>query len=210
MKKIFKITTICIVLIGIVVFVIVFRKHNDRYMKAIKYALNNTGDYFDVSYTKDEDSKTITYWVEYEYVDFSKVAIQLEEYIYELKSLETDEYIRFCVNFVGKLDLTEFSFCNYETDGSVKERFDVAALGTYGKGYRFYGYYDDSIYSYFTRLEIGEGYDVQKIEYNICFFHNISVVACYVEDNMQFSEIKDFVNNIYPDCKVINIWESIN
>lgn len=210
MKKIFKITTICIVLIGIVVFVIVFRKHNDRYMKAIKYALNNTGDYFDVSYTKDEDSKTITYWVEYEYVDFSKVAIQLEEYIYKLKSLETDEYIRFCVNFVGKLDLTEFSFCNYETDGSVKERFDVAVLGTYGKGYRFYGYYDDSIYSYFTRLEIGKGYDVQKIEYNICFFHNINVVACYAEDNMQFSEIKDFVNNIYPDCKVINIWESIN
>ena len=206
MKKLITIFSVSIVLVCIIVFVIVYLKNNDKYMKAIKYATDNTGDYSKISYYKDND--TVIYYLKYDYADYSKVAIQLEEYIYRLKLLETDESSKFRVDFVGNLDLIEFSFSNYEAGGSVKERFDVAVLGPYGEGYRFFGYYDHSIYSHFTRLEIGKGYDVQNLTYNMCYFSNISVVTCYVNERVFFSEIKEFVNTNWPDCEVINLAEN--
>ena len=178
-------------------------------MKAINYAMENTGDYSKISYIKDAASKTIIYWVEYEYVDFSKVAIRLEEYIFNLKLLETDDYNKFRVNFVGRLDLIYFSFSNYEADGIVRERLDVAIIEPEMNGYRFYGYYDNSIYSKFSKLEIGDGYNSSDIISFLHYFPNIRVATCDI-DNKQFLEIKKYVETSNLEYNVINQYEKDN
>lgn len=185
---------------------IIYIKSDDKYMKAIKYAMKNAGEYFDVECYKDKSNKTITYSLKCHSLDYSKVAIQLEEYIFLLNKLDTTEYNRIVINIVNsKNDKIRLGISNFDSEGNIHDKFDIAVIGSKGSGYKFYGEEDKSHYSHFKRLEIGKGYSVSEILYFICYFQNVSITTCYAENDEMLSKIIEFTEKNLPDCSLINM-----
>lgn len=190
-------------MLSITVTTVLFIQRNNKYIKTIKYALKDSGKYYGIDYKTDNDKRTISYYIECDSdLDFSKVARQLEEYVYTLKQFALDQYDVIEVDFIN--DYTKegyISFSNLAYNGEVLKKFSVAIVGSY---YRFCSDPSKKQFDYFSDLELGKGVELPEIKCIISFFENLKSISCYSNDE-DFEDIKRYVKVHLPECEVINL-----
>ena len=196
-----------IIIVGVILFVYIFTKSSDKYLKAIKYAVEENGEFVRIDYKVIEKENTIHYYLyeKHSIKDYNMISTRLREYIKQHNDDTIFKNRKIIISFPDiHSETTSFAITNCENTGKLHDYFDIILVGSRADGF-FFDINENLRLTGYKRLEIEQGYSLNDVEWILIHCPDVEVCTCYLNDN-DFEALLEFSCKILPDCIISNMF----